>query len=478
MKILLCLLFIGVNKFSLGLNKHWLPNQEWNSEYNWAEGRVPDLGSHIIFPLEMRNVVGLPPEGELRMSTINLPADGVLILAKNGGLQIVDKLEKNEKIGTWSKKGPLFWADPQNWNSTSEAVPHLERIPCQVDMVVLPSENRVFNIHLPMQGVKVKGVLLDSKEIPLSEWNYHLDDKEFSSTRRTVRYSELTSCERCLCQEGKQEDYLEEVCDIQRPRCGYPKCENPLKVEGHCCPYCGARLSFSSIVYTRSLSRFTNEALKSYHTSISWYIRTTWEGGVEVLIAEKGQYTGEGSLEALRTLESYLIDEGVQVLKTENSGGPVNDNRLAGVLGPIFGGLIFALISLTIVFLYNGYSYLQILQGTREIWFSIREGFQSDNAKGNSYKFARFQNFSEGGVQLSGSDKLEDDNEPTSSGGRFENPLYKSRRESKKELGVEKIKEIDFNSPVSLMSLSNQIEGRENLEELELTKEEISESEQ
>lgn len=130
----------------------------------------------------------------------------------------------------------------------------------------------------------------------------------------------------------------------------------------------------------------------------------------------------------------------------------------------------------------NNYKCLfsRILQGTREIWFSIREGFQSDNAKENSYKFARFQNFSEGGVQLSGSDKLEDDvddNEPSSSGGRFENPLYKSKRESKKELGVEKIKEIDFNSPVSLVSLSNQIEGG-NLEELELTKEEVSETEQ
>lgn len=102
-------------------------------------------------------------------------------------MQIVDRLENDEKIGTWSKKGPLFWADPQNWNSTSEAVPHLERIPCQVDMVVLPSENRIFNIHLPMQAVKVKGIFLDSKEIPLSEWNYHLDDKEFSSARRSVR---------------------------------------------------------------------------------------------------------------------------------------------------------------------------------------------------------------------------------------------------------------------------------------------------
>ncbi|XP_051155564.1 protein amnionless [Leptopilina boulardi] len=480
MNFFLIIFYMSLNNFSLGLNKHWLPNQEWNSENNWIEGRIPDWDSHIIFPLEMRHVAGLPPEGDLRMSTINLPADGALILPKNGKLQIVDKVGKNEKIGTWSKEGPFFWADPQNWNSTSEAVPHLERVPCQMDMIVLPSENRVFNIHLPMQTVKVKGVLLNSKEISLSEWNYHLNDREFSNKKKTVRFSNSIGCERCLCQEGKQIDYFEEVCDIQRPRCGNPNCENALKVEGHCCHYCGARLSFSSIVYTRLLSRLTNEALKSYHASISWYMRTTWEGGLEILIAEKGQYTGVSSLEALRTLKHYLIEEGVQILYTENSGGPVNVNRLASVLGPIFGGLIFALISLIIIFLYNGYSYVQILQGTREIWFSIRDGVQTSNGKENSYKFARFQNFSEGGVQLSGCDKLEnnvDDNEPCSSGGRFENPLYKSKREYKKEINIESTKEIDFNSPVSLMTLNKRIEG-ENLEELKMTNEEISETEQ
>lgn len=90
---------MSLNNFSLGLNKHWLPNQEWSNGNNWMEGRIPDLDSHIIFPLEMRHVVGLPPEGHLRMSAINLPADGALLLPKTGGLQVIifQKIIEKEK---------------------------------------------------------------------------------------------------------------------------------------------------------------------------------------------------------------------------------------------------------------------------------------------------------------------------------------------------------------------------------------------
>lgn len=120
----------------------------------------------------------------------------------------------------------------------------------------------------------------------------------------------------------------------------------------------------------------------------------------------------------------------------------------------------------------------RILQASREIWYSIRDGVQRDGVKENSYKFARFQNLSEG-VQLSGDDKLDDidNNEPCSSGGRFENPLYRSKRETKAEINIENIKGINFNSPVSLVTLKSQIEG-DNSEELEIRSEEISETEQ
>ncbi|XP_033216556.1 protein amnionless-like isoform X2 [Belonocnema kinseyi] len=358
-KVLRIFLLLGLNELSQGLKKHWLPNQEWNCENNWIDGRVPDMDSHVIFPLEMRHIAGVPVEGDLRLSKIDLPTDGALVLAKNGALKIIDKPQKEAKIGRWSREGQLFWADPQNWNSTSEAVPHLERLPCQMDYTILPGRDRVFNMRLPMKEVQVKSIWLNNEEteIGFSEWYQRVRGREFSSSRASVSYSQLQGCERCMCQEGKQSEYLEEVCDIQRPRCVHSTCEYPLRVEGHCCDYCGARLSLLKKVYTRSVNRLTNEALSPYDTTISWYVRTTWEGSVEILIAEKGQYSGIRSQEALQNLEFYLKEEGIDVLRTENSGKSLQNNRLEVVLIPLFGGLILVMAFLLVIFPYYGYSY-------------------------------------------------------------------------------------------------------------------------
>ena len=93
------------------------------------------------------------------------------------------------KIGRWSREGQLFWADPQNWNLTSEAVPHLERLPCQIDYPVLPGRNRVFNMLLPMKEVQVKSIWLDNEksEISSSEWYQRVRGREFASRRPSVR---------------------------------------------------------------------------------------------------------------------------------------------------------------------------------------------------------------------------------------------------------------------------------------------------
>lgn len=49
-----------------------------------------------------------------------------------------------------------------------------------------------------------------------------------------LRYSDLHlamhDCAKCFCQGDSQSDYLEEICAIQRPRCGFTDCEYPLTV--------------------------------------------------------------------------------------------------------------------------------------------------------------------------------------------------------------------------------------------------------
>lgn len=93
------------------------------------------------------------------------------------------------KISRWSKKGNFFWADPANWNGSSIATPHLERVPCRLDDVVLPSVNRTLSVLLPVREVEVKSIRLSNEEQPFleQEWTNFQDRREFSRGRFTVK---------------------------------------------------------------------------------------------------------------------------------------------------------------------------------------------------------------------------------------------------------------------------------------------------
>lgn len=165
------------------------------------------------------------------------------------------------KVTRWSKEGNFFFADPANWNGSSIAAPHLERVPCRQDDVILPSASLTLSVLLPVREIEVRSIRLSNEVEPFTKWEWESfqDRREFSRGRFTVkyagddirdfaavnpsaartnvpdeksfsRYAEY-SCANCFCQENSQSDYLEEICAIQRPRCGFTGCEYPLTVE-------------------------------------------------------------------------------------------------------------------------------------------------------------------------------------------------------------------------------------------------------
>lgn len=75
-----------------------------------------------------------------------------------------------------------------------------------------------------------------------------------------------------------------------------------------------------------------------------------------------------------------------------------------------------------------------------------------------SFAFARFENISEGNVQLA-----EETNQQATTGERFENPLYRSTKRSK---GQEK--KLDAQAPVSLTALQQATELNDDTEEIEM----------
>lgn len=79
------------------------------------------------------------------------------------------------------------------------------------------------------------------------------------------------------------------------------------QVEGHCCPYCGGRVSTSEQISLVTVQTAADEALEGYMDKIAWHIRRKWNGGVvEVLVKEKGDYSGITIQEAVDNLRAML----------------------------------------------------------------------------------------------------------------------------------------------------------------------------
>jgi len=91
-KIVLWIILISRCSASI-FEKHWLPDLEWHTARNWADNRLPKVDNRVIFPQQTRHAVGIAERGNLRLSEIDLPRQGLLVLPRNGKVQVKVKLE-------------------------------------------------------------------------------------------------------------------------------------------------------------------------------------------------------------------------------------------------------------------------------------------------------------------------------------------------------------------------------------------------
>lgn len=99
-----------------------------------------------------------------------------------------------------------------------------------------------------------------------------------------------------------------------------------------------------------------------------------------------------------------------------------------------------------------------------EAVLSVRDGIRTDKQK---HGFARFENVPEGNVQIAdvpGTSGREADDEgiKQAAGGRFENPLYRSKRDKTEERKI-----LDLDAPVSLATLKGEMEDQLENEEMD-----------
>ncbi|XP_017798887.1 PREDICTED: protein amnionless-like [Habropoda laboriosa] len=450
-------------KVSFCVEKFWLPNLEWERVENWVEKRLPEMDTRVIFPIQMRHAAGMSQSFNLRLSGIDLARSGSLILPRNGNLQLSEAGKSTRKTSEWLRSGHLFWADPQNWNGSSIAAPHLEQVPCRQDDIVLPEKKRTFSVFLPMKYIEVKSIRTSGEKHPLAAWQWaDLENRrEFAKGIFTVKYADY-SCEKCSCQDDPNGYYLEEICAIQRPKCGFIPCEYPLWVEGHCCHYCGARLSLTNKASLSIVRAAADETLEGYGKRFAWHVRRTWSGAAEVLIKEKGAYSGIDMLKIVDDLKRALTSMKIEVLSADTTGAALEDSRLTVTLVPLFVTPMVILMLLFLSCFYFGYSHRHVLSGCREVFSSIRDGIRPDKSQpGKPFSFARFENLSEGNVQIANvvvesetkaeGSKIEV--EDPFSGGRFENPLYRTKRRRNEESEV-----LNMEAPLSLTTLRDKVE--------------------
>jgi len=82
------LYIILTSAYSAALQKHWLPDLEWQTASNWADSHVPQMDNRVIFPQQTRHAVGIAVADDLRLSGIDLPRQGSLVLPRNGKVQV------------------------------------------------------------------------------------------------------------------------------------------------------------------------------------------------------------------------------------------------------------------------------------------------------------------------------------------------------------------------------------------------------
>lgn len=111
-------------------------------------------------------------------------------------------------------------------------------------------------------------------------------------------------------------------------------------------------------------------------------------------------------------------------------------------------------------------NFCRVLSGCVEAVSSVRNGIRTDKQK---HGYARFENVPEGNVQIadvSGTSGREADDDVERikqvAGGRFENPLYRSKRDK-----VEERKILDIDAPLSLATLKGKIEDQLENEEMD-----------
>lgn len=236
--------------------KTWHPTEKTVWEYVGSNKQCSE--QTIAY---QKNILGaiMFPEKFTNITALILPKNGALIIKSNEALSFQSKINRSCDISNYVRRHliPSSWFLSRNWITSRDhaeenynAIPHIERIPCECDEIEFPKNESVSVSlwpagELSINSLKMNGKLSDFETFRQTE----LGQIIFSdNTDVNVQSSVCNpSSKSCACFDSKRfYEYESYLCYAEEQYCSVPHCLQPIRPIGHCCDICGATLLYNT----------------------------------------------------------------------------------------------------------------------------------------------------------------------------------------------------------------------------------------
>lgn len=310
--ILLSILYIHIGTIkSQGHTKIWTMRDD--KFLNFGKDDPDCVNQTFIYQKQGGIYFNIPEE----INTIILPSTGSIIFQQNQEIKFKPRQLKchSDSYNTNHFKlhiiQPMSWFDTENWRIKgslyqNKAIPHIDRIPCECDIVEFPTNHSLWIDLDYVPQLTVKQVKINDKTDSMNGFlDTSLGQTMFMYEKNYVSFTEGL-CEgpkSCGCHEPSRfMEYLDSVC-LNSPVCHVPECLDPIQPIGHCCPICGGMIQFKvNELYCVSNLRSINEYMElsimkfeEYADKVDGYIgmvrgKDDSDIKIQIIAVDKGEY--------------------------------------------------------------------------------------------------------------------------------------------------------------------------------------------